>query len=109
VPTTLPGDRLVVGCGTTAVQRADELLVTLDGSTHTYRIGEPGDAVLLGDWDCDGTDTPGLYRPGTGLVLEFGTWQATGAGVGPTATAQLAPHRSPYVERGSGCDTIAIR
>lgn len=105
-PTTVPGDRLVVGCGTTAVQRGNELHVTLDGVAHRYRIGEPGDVVLLGDWDCDGIDTPGLYRPATGRVLEFGTWEP---GVDPTVTAQLDRDGDPFVTRGEGCATVALR
>jgi len=25
--------------------------------------GNPGDGVVSGDWNANGTDTPGLYRP----------------------------------------------
>ena len=33
---------------------------------YTFFFGEPGDTPLLGDWDCDGVATVGMYRPGTG-------------------------------------------
>jgi hypothetical protein len=105
-PTTVPGDRVVAGCGLTAVQRGNELFVTVDGVDHRYRIGESGDVVLLGDWDCDGTDTPALYRPATGRVVVFGSWDA---GVGPVATALLEPNGDPEVTRRDGCDTVALR
>jgi hypothetical protein len=31
-----------------------------------FIYGNPGDAVFAGDWDGNGTDTVGLYRPGDG-------------------------------------------
>jgi Tol biopolymer transport system component len=48
-----------------------------DGSTTTFYFGIPGDVPLLGDWDCDGTDTVGLYRSSNGFAYlrnsnEFG-------------------------------------
>jgi Protein kinase domain len=43
-----------------------------------FRIGSPGDALLVGDWDGDGRATPALYRPSTGEVLTFGAWPAGG-------------------------------
>lgn len=48
--------------------------VTLtDGVLHTpeasYAFGEPGDVLLVGDWDGDGRVGVGLYRPTTGAVL----------------------------------------
>lgn len=104
-PTTVPGDRVVLGCSVTAVQRGNELLVTLDGVAHRYLIGDPTDVVLLGDWDCDGTDTPALYDPETGRVVTFRSWEA---GTDPVASAPLAPNGDPYVTRIAGCDSVAI-
>jgi hypothetical protein len=34
----------------------------------SYFYGDPGDVVFTGDWDADGGDTLGLYRPSTGTV-----------------------------------------
>ena len=33
-----------------------------DGSERVFTYGIPGDIPLLGDWDCDGVDTPGMFR-----------------------------------------------
>jgi hypothetical protein len=33
---------------------------------YTFWYGVPGDIPLLGDWDGDGIDTPGVYRPSHG-------------------------------------------
>jgi hypothetical protein len=32
------------------------------GTVTTFYYGNPGDVPFMGDWDCDGIDTPGLFR-----------------------------------------------
>jgi len=39
------------------------------GGTTTFTFGEEGDVPLVGDWDGDGVDTAGVYRPGQGRLL----------------------------------------
>jgi hypothetical protein len=39
-----------------------------DGNVTTFFYGDPGDVPMVGDWDCDGDDTPGLYRQSDGFV-----------------------------------------
>jgi hypothetical protein len=36
--------------------------------TTSFYFGNPGDIAFAGDWDCDGVDTPGLYRQSDGFV-----------------------------------------
>jgi hypothetical protein len=36
--------------------------------TTAFFFGDPGDTPFTGDWDCDGIDTPGLYRRSDGYV-----------------------------------------
>ena len=38
------------------------------GGATTFFYGTPGDVPFAGDWDCDGDDTPGLYRQSDGFV-----------------------------------------
>lgn len=38
------------------------------GGTFSFYFGNPGDLPFTGDWDCDGIDTPGLYRQSDGYV-----------------------------------------
>ena len=38
------------------------------GETTSFYYGNPGDRPFVGDWDCDGTETPGLYRQRDGYV-----------------------------------------
>lgn len=42
--------------------------LSADASTISFRFGQRGDVPLMGDWDCDGVDTPGSYRLSTGGV-----------------------------------------
>ena len=39
-----------------------------NGSMHSFFYGNPGDVGLFGDWDGDGFDTPGMYRPTNGFA-----------------------------------------
>jgi hypothetical protein len=41
---------------------------------HRFEVGEPGDVVVVGDWDCDGTATPAVLRPASGEVFVFPSW-----------------------------------
>ena len=34
----------------------------------TFFYGNPGDFPIYGDWDCDGEETPGMYRQSDGFV-----------------------------------------
>lgn len=50
---------------------------------YTFTYGQPGDIPLLGDWNGDGIDTPGVYRPAWGAahltneIPEFGSTETT--------------------------------
>ena len=39
-----------------------------DGFAVSFYYGVPGDTPLMGDWDCDGTDTVAMYRESTGFI-----------------------------------------
>lgn len=36
--------------------------------SDAFFFGNPGDQPIVGDWDCDGVDTPGMYRRLDGFV-----------------------------------------
>jgi hypothetical protein len=38
------------------------------GAVAPFVFGNPGDVPFMGDWDCDGVDTPGLYRQSDGFA-----------------------------------------
>jgi hypothetical protein len=39
-----------------------------NGATTSFYYGNPGDYPIVGDWNCDDIDTPGLYRQSDGYV-----------------------------------------
>ena len=73
-----------------------------------YELGQPGDVVVVGDWDCDGRDTPALYRRG-GAVFFFDGWAEEGRPL-PAASRGYLPDGEPEVRRGDdGCDRLVVR
>ena len=45
---------------------------------YTFWYGNPADVPLFSDWDGDGTETPGMYRPGTGFAYLTNSLPAEG-------------------------------
>lgn len=74
------GDTSGAGCLSVGVY-ADQVLtirVRLDDpQPRRFALGRPGDVLRLGDWDCDGLDTPALERPSSRTVLYYDTWNDT--------------------------------
>ena len=70
-----------------------------------YAVAEPGDRVLVGDWDCDGTDTPAVVRD-DGTTFLFDGYGALEPVPGPTL-----PHGAePAVVTDAGdCDLLVGR
>jgi hypothetical protein len=88
--------------------RYDRGTATLDlGERGRYLLGEPGDVLVVGDWDCDGTVTPALYRPSDGSTFRFAVW-ADDDGVTSAAAERSAPHGTPRVVHRDGCDHLVV-
>ncbi len=78
------------------------------GTTETkFFYGTPGDVPLMGDWDCDGVDTPGLYRASTGFVY---LRNSNTQGVADREYYFGIPGDRPIAGDfdGDGCDTVSI-
>lgn len=82
-------------------------LLNADGSTTTFYYGNPGDYAVYGDWDCDGIDTPGLYRQADGFVYLRNSNTQGNANIrfffGNPGDVPLAGDFNK-----DGCDTISI-
>lgn len=78
-----------------------------DGTTTTFLFGDPGDVPFMGDWNCDGIDTPGLYRQLDGFVY---LKNSNTTGVADTTFFFGDPNDVPMVGdfNGNGCDTVSI-
>jgi len=95
--------------GTTAMV----LTIPLDGVNKQIGLGDPGDQLLLGDWDCDGIDTPGLYRAGDGVVQYFDVWPAVEQrAYQPASSENVAAGGEAALVAGEGsdgdCDRIEV-
>ncbi len=78
-----------------------------NGVVGSFFYGNPGDVPFAGDWNCDGIDTPGLYRQSDGFVyLRNSNTQ------GPADIRFFFGNPGDYPLAGDfnddGCDTVSI-
>jgi hypothetical protein len=74
---------------------------------NPFFYGNPGDAPFTGDWDCDGSDTPGLYRQSDGFAY---LRNSNSQGVADIRFFFGNPGDVPIAGdfNGDGCDTLSI-
>ena len=75
------------------------------GSSFYY--GNPGDVAFAGDWDCDGSDTPGLFRPSDGFVYLRNS-NTPGAADITFFAGNPDDVPLPGDFDGDGCDTVSL-
>jgi hypothetical protein len=75
--------------------------------TNSFYFGNPGDAAFAGDWNCDGVDTPGLYRQSDGFVY---LRNSNTQGVADIQFFFGNPGDVPLAGDfdGNGCDSLSI-
>jgi hypothetical protein len=72
-----------------------------------FALGEPGDQILIGDWDGDGLVTPAVFRKSSGELFRYDVWPAADTPVTGTRWRQYEPDVTVHVRRlPSGLDTI---
>jgi Tol biopolymer transport system component len=78
-----------------------------DGDVESFYYGNPGDVPFMGDWDCDGVDTPGLYRQSDGYVY---LRNANTQGIADIRFFFGNPGDVPIAGdfNGDGCDTVSV-
>ena len=79
-----------------------------DGAVvNSFFFGNPGDTPVFGDWNCDGVETPGLYRQSDGFVY---LRQTNTQGPADISFFFGNPGDIPLAGdfNGNGCDTISI-
>lgn len=94
-----------------AVEVAAGVVSTAGGR---WQVGAATDVVVVGDWDCDGSATPAVVRPGTGEVWLFPRWAGPGedvpaelAAVVPEAVSATTVERPPTAP-ATACDHIEV-
>jgi hypothetical protein len=66
--------------------------------------------LLLGDWDCDGTDAPTLYLPKTGEIVTFHRMDDSGEPVRRmTRSTGVRMGHAQMATDHDGCDVVEIR
>jgi hypothetical protein len=82
---------------------------TVDAGVARWQLGEPGDVVTLGDWDCDGNASAALLRPGTGDVFLFSAWAEMGEPVTVSSSQRVDGGVGIRAEpRARGCDRLLV-
>ncbi|MFO7699864.1 MAG: hypothetical protein R6W79_04580 [Acidimicrobiia bacterium] len=78
-----------------------------DGFIESFYYGNPGDIPFLGDWDCNGTATPGLFRKSDAYAY---LRNHNSAGVADIRFFFGNPSDIPMAGdfNGDGCDTLSI-
>ncbi|MFE7839994.1 hypothetical protein ACFU53_29245 [Streptomyces sp. NPDC057474] len=57
---------------TTARLRASSSPCGQPQRLHPHHLGNSGDVPIIGDWNCDGIDDIGVYRPSNGTFYRYG-------------------------------------
>ena len=98
------------GCDTAALWDGKVLLVEVepDQPARRYQVGQAGDQLVLGDWDCDGRATLGLYRPLTGEEFLFESWPADKALAAKGVSGATRGGMAEVVRGKDGCDRLDI-
>ncbi len=92
-----------------AVDPATAMWSLSDGGSGvaTFTYGNPGDLPFVGDWDCDGDETPGLYRQSDGFVY---LRNSNSTGIADLEYFFGDPGDVPLAGDfdGDGCDTVSL-
>jgi subtilisin family serine protease len=113
--------RLMTEAGTNSCvsQASNATYASVQGSAGFWRLhrgpaqvaafyfGNPGDIGFMGDWDCDGIDTPGLYRQADGYAY---LRNENNQGVADVSFFFGNPGDIPVAGDfdGDGCDTLSL-
>jgi hypothetical protein len=97
-PTTVPQNCPVVASGDASVDITgdgcpDDVSIedgVVTAGTARWAVGEPGDQLLVADWDCDGVATVAVVRPASGEVFVFGDWSDAAADLVATAVPDVS-------------------
>jgi len=77
------------------------------GAVTSFYYGNPGDVPFAGDWDCDGIDTPGLFRTSDAFAY---LRNSNSQGIADIRFFFGNPSDIPLAGdfNGDGCDTLSI-
>ncbi len=73
-----------------------------------YAVGRPGDLVVMGDWSCDGIETPAVLRAATAEVAVFARWPSDGSALRPDRVEVVDGAVRLAVDESAGCDRLRV-
>lgn len=73
----------------------------------TWELGTERDQLLLGDWNCDGVDTPALLTAADHALYVIDEWP-TGEALAARHVRTISNATRAEVERGPSCDRIVV-
>jgi hypothetical protein len=78
-----------------------------EGAVESFFYGNPGDVPFMGDWDCDGNATPGLFRQSDAFAYSR---NSNSRGIADIRFSFGNPSDVPLAGdfNGDGCDTLSI-
>ena len=82
-------------------------IADFSGSDTGFYFGDPGDYAMVGDWNCNGIETPGLYRQTDGYVY---LRNSNTQGIADIRFFFGDPGDLPLAGdfNGDGCDTVSV-
>jgi hypothetical protein len=85
----------------------DGAVLGIQGAGTAFFFGNPDDFPIVGDWDCDGDETPGMYRRSDGYVY---LRNSNTQGIADVRFFFGNPGDVPIAGdwNGDGCDTVSI-
>jgi SpoIID/LytB domain protein len=103
VPFIVGADRTMLHDPSTGILRFHNS----SGAIGEFYFGNPGDYAFMGDWNCDGIDTPGLYRRSDGYAY---LRDSNTEGIADISFFFGNPGDLPMAGDfdGDGCDTLSI-
>ena len=106
-PATVPPAADVDGDGCAEALAVDGS--TVDAGVARWTLGEPGDVVAVGDWDCDGEASAALLRPTTGDVFLFSAWAPADEPVTVGVSQRVEGGVGMRAQPGDGgCDRLLV-
>ena len=82
---------------------------TISAGPVRWTLGQPGDVIAVGDWECDGRAAPALLRPATGDVFVFPDWAVEDEPVTVEARDRLPGAVAIRGEPADGgCDDLVV-
>jgi hypothetical protein len=95
------------GCTDTVVAAQGRIELQTETGQILFEVGDRDDQIVIGDWDCNGSATPLVYRPSTGMIYQYDHWPSETEPASPRVSTGIADGSAVRVPDGA-CDNIRV-